>query len=416
MKVLIIGSGGREHALASAFAASSKVSSITVAPGNAGIAREFDTADLTDNLRIVNYCLANQPDMVFIGPEQPLADGLSDLLRHHDIPCVGPSKAAARIETSKIFAKQLMKKYGIPSAEYFHSYDRGAAKQYIDANVRYPLVLKTDGLAAGKGVIIAQNADEARQALNVLMPEEGIVRDRGIVIEEFMEGWEVSLFAVTDSTAFCTTLFSQDHKQLMDGDTGPNTGGMGAFAPVPAAEPWRQEIEDRIIGPVLKAMRFEGCPFSGILYCGLMITTEGPKVVEFNCRFGDPEAEAVLPLLQTDMLDLCFAITEGKVNSLNLEWSSDHTVAVVLASRGYPGSYETGHDINIPETTSSRIFFSGVKAGDEALLTSGGRVLCVCGRGQDIASARSMAYGDVKRISFAGKIHRNDIGLRNNTL
>lgn len=416
MKVLIIGSGGREHALASAFAASPKVSSITVAPGNAGIARDFDTIDLTDNLRIVNYCMANQPDMVFIGPEQPLADGLSDLLRHHDIPCVGPSQAAARIETSKIFAKQLMQKYGIPSAAFFHSHSRRAAEEYLQGYDRYPVVLKADGLAAGKGVIIAQDAEEAMRALSVLMPEEAIGRDRGIVIEEFMEGWEVSLFAVTDSVSFCTTLFSQDHKQLLDNDMGPNTGGMGAFAPVPAAEPWRQEIETRIIAPVLKAMRAEGCPFSGILYCGLMITSDGPKVVEFNCRFGDPEAQAVLPLLKTDMLDVCFAITEGKVSSLLLEWSEEHTVAVVLASKGYPGSYESGHAVRMPENTASKVFFSGVKAGADALLTSGGRVLCVCGRGDDIASAREMTYGDVSRIEFNGKIFRNDIGLRNNTL
>jgi phosphoribosylamine---glycine ligase len=416
LKVLIIGSGGREHALASAFTASPKVSSITVAPGNAGIAKEFTTLPLMGNISILNYCLANQPDMVFIGPEQPLADGLGDLLRHHDVPCVGPSQAAARIETSKIFAKKLMQRYGIPSASFFHTHDRKQALMYIDKNTVYPLVLKADGLSAGKGVIIAMDADEARQALSVLMPEDSIGQDKGIVIEEYMEGWEVSLFAVTDSVSYCTTLFSQDHKQLLDGDKGPNTGGMGAFAPVDAAEPWRSEIEEKIIGPVLQAMRNEDCPFSGILYCGLMITQQGPKVVEFNCRFGDPEAQALLPLLKTDMFDLCSAINDKRVGTLKLDWSNDSTVAVVLASKGYPGSYEWGQIIHLPASTESKIFFSGVSETGDALLTAGGRVLCVCGKGKDIATAREQAYADIAHIEFTGKTFRNDIALRNNTL
>jgi len=445
MKVLIIGSGGREHAIAAAFKRSSYNPEVIVAPGNAGIAKEFDTLPLLDPDQVVDHCRTQHPDLVFIGPEQPLEQGLADRLREIGIPCVGPSQAAARIETSKIFAKQLMQKYVIPTASFFHSYSIEEALAYLENGCPFPAVIKADGLAAGKGVIIAHDIDEARAALSTLglgnsrspnsvssgatktesingvgdlqVPKsQSHPNHKGVVIEEYLRGWEVSLFAITDSQNYVSTLFSQDHKQLLDGDLGPNTGGMGAYAPVPEAEPYRHEIETRIIGPTLAALRAEGSAFEGILYCGLMITAEGPKVIEFNCRLGDPETQALLPLLNTDLVDICQAINHRQVKDLKLSWSDGYCVAVVMASGGYPGSFTKGFEIRMPDQPHGVVYYSGVSEVQGKLVNSGGRVLCVSATAEDKAFARNLAYEDIKMINFQNAHFRTDIGLRKNEI
>lgn len=414
MKILIIGSGGREHALAAAFARDNDPAGIAVAPGNAGMAREFDCPPLKGTAQILSWCLENQPDLVVVGPEQPLSEGLSDLLEAHSIPCVGPSKAAARIETSKIFAKNLMAKHAIPTAEYHCFKDPDTARAHIRKLGQYPVVVKADILAAGKGVTIAGSEEEALEAIGNM--ERSYGAQCGYVVEEYLEGWEVSLFAATDGVDFVSTLFSQDHKQLGEGDTGPNTGGMGAFCPVREAGPWRGEIEKKIIAPTLKALRDEGSLYRGFLYCGLMITASGPRVLEYNCRLGDPETQALLPLLKTPLAEVCFAILEGRVDELKLDWLDKSCVCVVLASGGYPGSYEKGFPIMIGKDIKSRIYFSGVGLEAGSLVTAGGRVLSVAAVAGSLEEARSQAYQDIKKIEFTGKYFRGDISQRTNTL
>jgi len=414
LKILIIGGGGREHAIADAFAQHEAAADIFLAPGNAGLAREFPCLPLRSNTEILDWCQREQPGLVFIGPEKPLAEGLADRLSEHGIPCVGPSQAAARLETSKIFAKALMAKHSIPTATYASFSDHPSALEYIRGQGKFPLVVKADGLAAGKGVVIAGDVDEACKAVAGFAKNIG--PDCGIVVEEYLRGWEVSLFVVTDGTSFQTTPFAQDHKQLGEGDTGPNTGGMGAFCPVPEAEPWRNQIEGQIVSPILAALRAEGCPYRGWLYCGLMITSSGPKVLEFNCRLGDPEAQALLPLLLTPLREVCSAITEGWVDKLQLKWSGQSAICVVLASQGYPGSFVKGHSISISPRLGGRIYFSGVGEIDGNLVTGGGRVLSLVALGNDIEAARRKVYQDLDAVKFSGKTFRGDISRRNNTL
>lgn len=410
--VLVIGSGAREHAIAKAFGASRHELSIAVAPGNAGIAKEFATHELSSVEEIVSYCKQNRPDMVFVGPENFLAEGLADELNELGIPCVGPSQKAARIESSKIFAKELMQKYGIPTASFFFTYDENQAIEYIEKHSTFPLVIKADGLAGGKGVHIVQDKSQGIQAVKLLMSQTS----KGVVIEQYLQGWEVSLFAFSDGEDFCSTVFSQDHKQLYDNDQGPNTGGMGAYAPVPEADFWLQDVEEQIIDPVLKAMRKEGCPFVGVLYCGLMITKEGPKVVEFNCRLGDPEAQAVLPLLKTDFYDLCQATVNKQVGQLELSWKQATCVAVVMASRGYPGSFQKGYPIHIDPSLEADVCYAGVASKDGELVTSGGRVLSVLSLADSKEQARVQVYKELKKIHFQDRYYRQDIGLRDNKI
>ncbi|MBP7310114.1 MAG: phosphoribosylamine--glycine ligase [Candidatus Cloacimonetes bacterium] len=412
MKVLIIGSGGREHALAEAFARSNKISKVTVAPGNAGIARQYPCEELFSHSEILEYCLREKIDLVFIGPEQAIADGLSDYLRLHKIAVIAPSMMAAKLESSKIFAKLLMNFHNIPTAQFRSCGNKEEALIAI-MQFGFPVVIKADGLAAGKGVIIVHDPDEASLALHNLLPENG---DGRIVIEEFLQGWEVSLFAICDGQSYVSTVFAQDHKQLYDYDEGPNTGGMGAYAPVPEAEKYRKEIEERIISPTLNAMRELGYPYEGILYCGLMITKDGPKVIEFNCRLGDPEAQVVLPLLKTDFALLCEAIITKKIHEIKLEFDSQTALGVVLAAPGYPGKYPQGMPITSPAELPEGVYFSGVGKAEGSLICSGGRVLSLVGKGRDLNTARSTAYLKLKEFSFEGMTYRNDIGLRHNTL
>ena len=411
MKVLIVGGGGREHALANAFAKDQTGIQIYVAPGNDGIAEEYPCLPLRDNLEILHWCLDNGPDIVVIGPEKPLEEGLADILRDRGIACVGPSQKAARIETSKIWAKQLMLKHNIPTAGFFCFEQAEEALNHILAHDVFPVVIKADGLASGKGVFIAHSGVEARQAIETLS-----FSGSGIVVEEYLSGWEASLFIFTDGTDYRTSVFAQDHKQLYDNDLGPNTGGMGAYCPVQEAEPYRQRIEEEIVKPVMKAMAEEGCPFQGFLYCGLMITLEGPKVLEFNCRLGDPEAQAVLPLLRTPFAEVCSKIAHCQAGTLTLQWQDAYSVCVVLAAKGYPGQPGTGDAICIPPEIAGTICLSGVKKVEDTLQTYGGRVLSITCTGSTLSEARDAAYRDAARIDFSGKHYRTDISMRKNIL
>ena len=419
MKVLIIGSGGREHALAEAFARSEKVTELVVAPGNAGIAKRYICKDLRCHNDILTYCKQSGIDLVFIGPEQPIAEGLSDLLTREGIFTVAPSRFAAQLESSKIFTKELMAKYSIPTARFCACATPEQAMNVL-AEFSYPVVIKADGLAAGKGVVIASNQTEAEQTVfdmfGVSENKKGIKNSKGIVVEEFLRGWEVSLFVVSDGSSFKSTLFAQDHKQIYDNDMGPNTGGMGAYAPVPEAEPYRRQIEEEIVAPTLQAMRDLGYPYQGILYCGLMITKQGPKVIEFNCRFGDPEAEVLLPLLDSDILEICLAIKNRTVSELEIKYKQASTLGVVLASKGYPGSYPVGSEIKLTRDELEGIYFSGVSQKNGSLVTAGGRVMCVVGIGSTLQDARLKAYNLIEEISFDTEYHRTDIGLRSNNL
>lgn len=412
MRVLIIGGGAREHALADSFAKHTVSTEITVSPGNPGMAREFNCVDLHSREEILAWCKSERPGIVLIGPEQPLADGLADCLRSNQINCIGPSQASARIETSKIFAKELMRKYHIPTASSVAFHSEEEAIQYIKANPLFPMVIKADGLSAGKGVTIVSTEREALAAVYKAFSP----RNTGILIEEYLQGWEVSLFAISDGVDFQSTLFSQDHKQLNDDDKGPNTGGMGAYCPVPEAEPYRKQIETEIIAPIIAALAEEGCPFAGFLYCGLMITAQGPKVVEFNCRLGDPETQALLPLLENDLADICLAIAEHRVKDLKLQWSKQSSICVVLASHGYPDSFKTDYPITIKGPVDSRIYYSGVAKQNGDLVTNGGRVMSLVAVCNDIGNCRKQVYQDITKVDFIGKTYRSDIALRKNTL
>lgn len=410
--VLIIGSGGREHALADAFSRSNKVKEIFVSPGNDGIATEYKCLPYSSFEDVLDIVHSYRIDLVFIGPEQPIEQGLSDYLVQNGIQVIAPSRLAARLETSKTFAKEVLNRFSIPTAAYVAAKTMAEAEP-IFKEWDYPLVIKADGLAAGKGVIIVENYDQASVACQQLLTEQA--GSTGIIIEEFLRGWEVTLFAITDGKDYQTTLFAQDHKQLFDDDRGPNTGGMGAFCPVPAAESYRIQIEQDILEPVLAGMRELGCPYKGILYLGLMITRQGAKVIEFNCRFGDPEAQALLPLLQTDFVDVCDAVWEDNVANIRLDWEAGVSIAVVLAAPGYPGKYQTGIPLSLP-ALKSKAYFAGVKAQNDILLTSGGRVMAIQAQALDIDEARKIAYRDIQAIGFVGKVLRTDIGLRKNQI
>ncbi len=408
--MLIIGSGGREHALARCFAKSDKVSELYIAPGNAGIALQYNCIKIEEPEGIIAFCREKQIDLVYVGPEKPIAEGLSDALRVASINVIAPSQAAARLETSKSFAKELMLARNIPTAKYRRISNTEELNRAC-LELGFPLVLKADGLAAGKGVIITRTPEDASSAYHSLANN-----GQGVIAEEFLTGWEVSLFAITDGISFQTTVFAQDHKQLFDHDQGPNTGGMGAYAPVPEAEKYRPEIETGIVAPILKAMREIGYPYQGVLYIGLMITQDGPKVVEFNCRWGDPEAQVVLPLLETEMSDICSAIVNCEVDKLKLRFKSATALAVVLASAGYPFEYQSGYPLQIADEAMPQVYFSGVAAADNGLQTAGGRVLCLSSLGKDISTAREIAYQSLELIQFEGKTYRKDIGLRTNLI
>jgi phosphoribosylamine---glycine ligase len=417
MKVLIIGSGGREHAIAWKLAQSSRLTGLYTAPGNPGTAAHGENISLQvdDHAGIVQFCKDKSIDLVVVGPEAPLAAGLADDLRAAGFRVFGPSQAAAEIEASKVFAKAFMLRHAIPTARYAAFTDFAAALAHL-RQVDYPLVIKASGLAAGKGVILPETAAEAETALRDVMLGHafGAAGDE-VVIEERLTGPEVSLMAFCDGNLARPMLPAQDHKRVFDGDRGPNTGGMGAYAPVPVCPPALvAELSGSILQPAVDGLRAEGRPFVGVLYAGLMLTADGPRVIEFNCRFGDPETQVVLPLLDSDLLDIFEACADGYLAGVDLRWKDSAAACVVLAAGGYPGKYAGGCEITGLDTTSPQafVFQAGTKLTDGKVVTAGGRVLCVSGWGSNIQAALDAAYAAVEPLSFDGLHYRTDIGQR----
>jgi len=421
MKVLVIGSGGREHAIIKALKKSQKIKNIFCAPGNGGISFDAECVKIkaVDIAAVTDFAVQKKIDYVVVAPDDPLAIGMVDALEAKGIRCFGPNKAAARIESSKVFSKNLMKKYGIPTAAYESFSGSENALGYINSDsVSFPLVIKADGLALGKGVIIAETREQALEAVTSIMVEKKF-GDSGsnIVIEEFLTGPEVSVLSFTDGKTIVPMVSSMDHKRAFDGNTGPNTGGMGVIAPNPH---YTQEIaaicENSIFEPTIRAMRDDGCPFKGCLYFGLMLTPRGPMVIEYNCRFGDPEAQTVLPLLKTDLFEIMEAVTDEKLESIKIEWSQEYSACVVLASGGYPVSYKTGFEISGLDSAGGAknsdvvIYHAGTEFKDGKFLTAGGRVLGVTATEKTNKTALESAYKIVENIDFNGKYCRKDIG------
>ena len=415
VNILVIGSGGREHALFWKLSESPQTERIYAIPGNPGMAETTDVS-MDDNAAIIDFAKGAKIDLVVVGPEVPLMNGLVDDLEAAGIPAFGPRANAAEIEGSKSFAKDLMKKYGIPTARYEVFAEAEAAHAYIRSEGT-PIVVKADGLAAGKGVVVAMTEQEALDAVDAIM-EHNSFGDAGarVVIEEFMEGEEASLLAFTDGTVIRPMISAQDHKRAFDGDKGPNTGGMGTYAPAPVMTPELTErAVEEILKPTISAMEKEGRAYRGCLYLGLMITADGPKVVEFNARFGDPETQVVLPLLDGDLVQIMHACADGTLADVPIRWKDGAAVCVVLSAGGYPASYEKGNEIygiGNAEKLGALVFHAGTAKKNGKIVTNGGRVLGVVGMGKDIASAVQSAYDAVDQISFKGEYHRKDIAHR----
>ena len=417
MKVCVIGNGGREHALAWRLSISPSVTKVYAIPGSAAMSdcAELVGIDWQQSDHLINFLKDNQVDLVVVGPEAPLVAGLADELNKAGIPVFGPSKAAAQLEGSKVFAKDLMKKYNIPTAAYgvFHNVEE--AKAFI-ATTGAPIVVKADGLAAGKGVVVAMTIDEANAAVEDMLSgnrfgEAGST----VVIEEFMDGEEASLLAFVDGKTVVPMIASQDHKRIFDGDKGPNTGGMGTYAPAPVlTDALRDEAMKTILEPMVEAMQKEGMPYVGCLYAGLMITPQGPKVVEFNARFGDPETQVVLPLLDSDLGQVMMACATGTLTADMVKWKDSSAACVILASKGYPETSSKGDVIHgdIKQHDTTIVFHSGTKLVGEEYVTNGGRVLGVVGLGKDLRTALDRAYGRIEHIDFEGMQYRTDIGAK----
>jgi phosphoribosylamine--glycine ligase len=417
MKVLVVGSGGREHSLCWAIAKSPKCGELFCAPGNAGIDSIAICVDIAadDVEALVAFATENVIDFVVVGPEAPLVDGLVDRLEALDIKVFGPSAAAAALEGSKGFMKDLCAKYNIPSAEYGRFDEPNSAKEFILRH-HAPIVVKADGLAAGKGVIICRNENEAYAAVDHIMTERafGGAGDE-IIIEEFMEGEEASFFVLVDGENAVALRSAQDHKAAYDGDEGPNTGGMGAYTPAPVVDDaMAGRIMDEIIKPTIKAMASEGKPYKGVLYAGLMITSEGPRLIEYNVRFGDPECQPLMVALKSDILDALVASAEGTLNKINLEWYDEATLIVVMAAQGYPGPYQKGTEIKGVKEANDidgvLVFHAGTKSENGQLLATGGRVLGVTAKAKTVAAAQKLAYKAVAKIDWPGGFNRTDIG------
>lgn len=419
MRLLVVGCGGREHAIIKKLKENPQVETVYALPGNGGIAQdavcvpEIGTKDIA---QIVDFAKTHQIDFAVVAPDDPLALGCIDRLHDAGIPCFGPSAKAARIEASKVFAKNLMKKYGIPTARYEVFSDPAQALGYLRSGVSFPIVVKADGLALGKGVLISQNLFEAEAAVKSIM-EDKTFGDSGneIVIEEFLTGPEVSVLAFTDGTAIRPMVSSMDHKRSGEGDTGWNTGGMGTVAPNPCYTPEIAQVcMERIFLPTLAAMRAEGCPFKGCLYFGLMLTAGGPKVIEYNCRFGDPETQVVLPLLKTDLLTVMQAVENETLADLEVAWQDGAAACVILASGGYPQHYEQGKVMALPAALPENVTFyhAGDRLENGRLVTSGGRVLGAAATAATLQQALADAYAAAEAVEFEGKYLRRDIGHR----
>lgn len=414
MKVLVIGSGGREHALLWKLSQSPSVTDVYVVPGNDGMSDVASLIPIKGNEDIIDFARLMQVDLTVAGPETVLTEGLADEFEKRGMAFFGPSKAAARIEGSKGFAKALMKKYGIPTAAYETFDDEEKAIAYLKANDTYPIVIKADGLASGKGVIIAQSEEEAIDTVKDMLEGHTFSgAGRSVVIEEFMEGEEASMLCFCDGTNVVPMISAQDHKRIFDFDKGPNTGGMGAYAPAPVmTKEMCEEVNVRILRPIVAAMKKEGYPFKGCLYAGLMITSEGPKVVEFNCRFGDPETEAVLPLFDGDLARVMLDCVHGTLSDEAVVWKKACAVDVVLASEGYPASHSSGEVISGIEDAKKAgclVFHAGTVKKNGEYVVNGGRVLNVVALADPLAEAKAKAYEGVSRISWRGMQYRHDI-------
>ena len=415
MKILVVGGGGREHAVIKKIKENREVSEIFALPGNGGIASDAVCVDIkaTDIENIVGFAVENKIDYAIVTPDDPLVLGCVDALEEKGIPCFGPRKNAAIIEGSKVFSKNLMKKYNIPTAEYEVFTSAKDALEYIKT-APIPTVIKADGLALGKGVIIAQTRKEAEDAVISIMEDKKFGKSGdSIVIEEFLTGPEVSVLSFTDGKTVVPMVSSMDHKRAGDGDTGLNTGGMGTVAPNPYyTEEIAAECTEKIFLPTIKAMNSENRTFKGCLYFGLMLTEKGPKVIEYNCRFGDPETQVVLPLLESDLLTVMKAVTDGKLSETEVKFRNQSACCVVMASKGYPVSYEKGYEITIPDEIKDRVCVAGAKLAGGRLLTDGGRVLGAVSTAETLAEAIEKAYGVAEKISFENAYYRRDIGKK----
>jgi phosphoribosylamine--glycine ligase len=416
MNILLLGSGGREHALAWKIAASPLVTKLWCAPGNAGIAREAECValDIADHATVIDFCKRNAVDFVVVGPETPLVAGIVDDLASAGIEAFGPSGAAAQLEGSKGFTKDLCKANNIPTAGYQRFSDADAAKAYIRAQGA-PIVIKADGLAAGKGVVVAMTLEEALDAIDMMF--DGGLGGVGaeVVVEEFLHGEEASFFALCDGEHALALATAQDHKRAFDGDKGPNTGGMGAYSPAPVmTDAMCTRVMDEIIHPTLRAMKAKGTPFKGVLFAGLMITDQGPKLIEYNVRFGDPECQVLMLRMMSDILPALLASADGQLKNFDLRWFPDPALTVVMATKGYPGDYGKGTRIEgldeAAEIEGVEIFHAGTIAKDGQILANGGRVLNVCGSGTTVAEAQRRAYTAVDRIHWPEGFYRRDIG------
>ncbi|HEX8680363.1 MAG TPA: phosphoribosylamine--glycine ligase [Chthoniobacterales bacterium] len=418
MKILIVGSGGREHALAWKLKQSPRVQQIYSAPGNAGTQLVGANVPIpaTDLSRLVAFAKENRIDLTVIGPDDPLAAGIVDLFLSEGLRVFGPNKSAARLESSKIFAKEVMRRFHIPTALAGSFSESGEALRFCE-RIPLPIVIKADGLALGKGVVVATSVDEAREAIEGMM-NEGRFGDAGrrVVVEEFLHGTECSLHALVSGDKYRLLATARDHKRAYDDDHGPNTGGMGAVSP---ADNWSEETEARfhreVMWPLIGGLAHSGMDFRGLLFPGLMMTAEGPRVLEFNCRFGDPETQAILPRLRSDLLDLLEGTVDGTLEKTQVDWDPRPAVTVVMASGGYPGKYETGKVIGgleaCAEMADVQVFHAGTRCENGAILTAGGRVLAVTALGESVAQARARAYEAVARISFEGAHFRRDIAV-----
>ena len=419
MQILVIGSGGREHALAWKSAQDNSVSKVYVCPGNAGTALEDKLENISldiNNFEIIeNFCKQENIGLVIIGPEQPLVMGMADYLQSKGIQTFGPSQAAAQLEGSKTFSKDFFIKYGIPTADYaaFDSYDESL--RYIES-IAYPTVVKADGLAAGKGVLICENKNQAKSALDSIFKDQAFGEaGSSVVIEEFLEGEEASFIAVVSKDKIIPLATSQDHKAVGEGDVGLNTGGMGAYSPAPIVdERIHQKIIDEVMHPTMQGLISEGSPYLGFLYAGLMIKDGELKVLEFNCRFGDPETQPILLRLKSSLVELCLAAINDELESHEIEWTEKHSCGVVIASQGYPESYESNKLVSLPNNTESetKLFHAGTKLSNNKVLTSGGRVFCATALGDNLKEAQTKAYNLVDQVSFEGAFFRKDIGFK----